>query len=422
MLFILRLTWKSIKNRRVSTGLSILSIAISVFLLIGIERVRTASQESFENTVHGVDLIVGARTGPLQLLLYSVFRLGDATNNVRFSSYQSIKEHPEVEWSFPISLGDSHRNFRVVGTNEDYFKFLKYGARGKTLKLEKGHVFRRIQDVVIGSEVARGLGYDLGREIILEHGISEVSFQKHKNLPFEVVGIIAKTGTPIDRSIHVSLEAIEAMHVGWEDGAAPLASELKKWEQMHKLDLSPGQITAVFVSVKSRIGVFQLQRELNEFEAEPLLAVIPGVVFRDLWSTIGVVEKALLLISYLVLLSSLIGMITTIYVTLDERRREMAIFRSLGATPGNILGLFLSESWLLATMGALTGVAMVQLTLFIVGPILSDAFGVDLKFSGLGIYEAKIFMLMMGFGIFGGLIPGWRAMRNSLADGLIVRI
>ena len=379
-MLVLTLTWKSIKNRKVGAGLTVFSIAISVFLLLGIERIRIASKLSFENTIHGVDLIVGARSGPLQLLLYSVFRIGNPTNNVRYSTYQALAEHPEVAWSFPVSLGDSHRGYRVIGTSSEYFQHYKFGGAGQSLKFSQGRLFKELFDVVIGSEVASKLSYKLGDRLTLEHGISKVAFQKHENLPFIVKGILEKTGTPVDRSLHVSLEAIEAIHIGWEDGAAPLKEEQVSAAKIANMSLKPAQITSFFLASKSRIGIFNLQREINESDLEPLLAVLPGVVFRDLWSTVGIVEQALFLISLLVLFSGLIGMTTTIYATLDERRREMAILRSCGARPFFVFGLFLSEATFLAGLGGIVGILGLRLGLIALAPLFSDVFGLDLIF------------------------------------------
>ena len=207
---ILPLALRSLWNRRGTALLTIFSIAVSVSLLLGVQKMRVAARDSFANTVSGVHLIVGARSGPLNLLLYSIFRVGDATANVSWASYQKIARHPDVDWTIPISLGDSHRGFRVVGTNADYFAHYQYGG-DRTLRFAQGKPFADLFDVVLGAEVARQLGYKLGDEIIVAHGLGRVSFSQHKDKPFRVAGILAASGTPVDRSLHVSLEAISAI-------------------------------------------------------------------------------------------------------------------------------------------------------------------------------------------------------------------
>ena len=218
MKVITHLALKSVLNRKVTAILTILTVAVSVILLLGVERVRTEAKSSFANTISGTDLIVGGRSGQVNLLLYSVFRIGNATNNIDWKSYQEFSQHKAVKWAIPISLGDSHKGFRVMGTNHSYFENYRYGSK-QPLTFQQGKEFNELFDVVIGADVAKKLDYKIGDQIILAHGISDVAFSRHDNLPFKIVGILAPTGTPVDKTVHVSLEAIEAIHVGWESGA-----------------------------------------------------------------------------------------------------------------------------------------------------------------------------------------------------------
>ena len=198
----LKLAWKSLLNRKTTALLTILTVAISVILLMGVERIRTQAKSSFANTISGTDLIVGGRSGQVNLLLYSVFRIGNATNNIDWKSFEEFSNHRSVDWAIPISLGDSHRGFRVMGTNHSYFEHYQYGQK-QHLSLAKGEEFDGLFETVIGSEVAKSLGYDIGTEIIIAHGISDVGFSRHENTPFKVVGILAPTGTPVDKTVHV---------------------------------------------------------------------------------------------------------------------------------------------------------------------------------------------------------------------------
>ena len=205
------LAWKSLLNRRLTAGLLVASVAMSVMLLVAVDRIRTETKTSFINTISGVDLVVGARGGPLNLLLYAVFRVGDATSNISWESYQLVAARPEVAWSVPLSLGDAHRGYRVLGTTDDYFVHYRYG-RDRALAFETGKPFANAQEAVLGAEVAAALGYALGDGIVVSHGIGDVSFVHHDDAPFTVAGILAYTGTPVDRTVHVSLAGIEAMH------------------------------------------------------------------------------------------------------------------------------------------------------------------------------------------------------------------
>ena len=415
---LLNLSIKSLLNRKVTTILTVLSIAISVTLLLGLERVRLGAKESFKNTISGTDLIVGARSSPLSLLLYSVFRIGDPVNNLSWNSYQEIAGYQETRWTIPISLGDSHRGFRVVGTNENYFAHYKYSG-GKFLEFAHGDQFKNLFDVVLGAEVSEKLNYNLGDQITLAHGTG-ATFQDHGNAPFTIVGILRKTGTPVDQSVHVSLEAIEAIHVGWESGAP--SKEILDTDELTKRKFTPTNITAFFMGLQSRSGVLKVQREINTFKKEPLTAVLPGVVLTNLWSTLSFVENILQSLTILVFLTSLLSLLLVLLTSLKERRREMAILRSMGAKPLFVFLLFIFESCMVTALGILMGIFATFLTLSIAEPMLVSKYGLILDLSQWTQYDLIYLGVMYASSFVIGLIPAITAYRNSLVDGLTIRI
>lgn len=417
---ILTLAGKSLWNRRLTSALVVLAIALSVTLLLGVERLRTQARASFANTLSGTDLIVGARGGPINLLLYSVFRIGDPTNNVNWTSYRTLATHPQVAWTVPLSLGDSHRGFRVLGTNRDYFQHYRYG-RSQPLRIAAGREFEDVFDAVLGAEVADRLDYRLGQSIVIAHGAGEVSFALHDDKPFRVVGILARTGTPVDQTVHVSLEGIEAIHADWR-GGAPVPGMSLSAEQVRQLDLTPKTITAFLVGLKAKTAIFRLQREINEFAAEPLLAILPGLTLQQLWDLLGLAENALLAVSGLVVLVGLTVMLAALLTGLNERRREMAILRALGARPGQIFALVLGESMALALAGAAFGVLLLQGALLLAGPMLQARLGLAIAGWPPSSHELILLAAVLGCGLLAGLFPAWRAYRYSVADGMTIRI
>ncbi len=406
----LSLVFKSLKNRGGTAALTLASIAVSAALLSVVDRVRTDTQTSFANTITGTDLIIGARSGDLNLLLYSVFRIGNPTNNISWSSYEEIVGRAEVDWAIPISLGDAHRGYRVLGTDHSYFEHYRF-ADQRSLELADGGLFEAPTDAVIGAEVAERLGYIVGEQIVVSHGLTEKSFVTHDDNPFTVTGILARTGTPVDRTVHISLSGIDLIHSeGSVDFAAtPIA------------DYSPEAITAFFVGLDSKLSIFGLQRSVNEFEEEPLSAVIPGVALQQLWGLIGVAEYALLGVSVMVVLAGVLGMLSTLLVSLNERRREMSVLRSVGARPGHIFALLLAEAAMLGFIGALTGLLLVQVGILMARQFALSEFGIQLS---VGLREFDLFVLagILVISVIVSTIPAWRAYRNSLADGLTVRL
>lgn len=412
MMTLLSLAAKSLWNRRFTAILTCVSIAIGTTLLLGVERIRLGARESFSNTISQTDLIVGGRSGPVSLLLYSVFHLGNATNNISMESYQHFHDHPAVAWTVPISLGDSHKGYRVVATNHEYVTRFHY-AKDRSLSMMDGRWFKEPTDVVIGSEVASRLGYKVGSQIVLAHGSSgSASFAEHADHPFHVIGILDKTSTPVDRALYISLEAMEAIHVGFNGSDKASAAP----------DLTPTQITAFLLGAKSRLDVLTLQREINEYGEEPLTAILPALTLNELWSGVGYAESALRAIAIMVVIATFVGLIIAVVSTLNERRREIAVLRAVGASPNAITFLLTLETCLISIVATIGAVASVYVGgAFLQGFIL-DRFGIQVPVTGLRELDWIYLVGINLAGLITGLLAGVKASRNSLADGLQVRI
>jgi len=416
----LRLALASLWNRRITAILTILSIALSVALLLSVEKLRRDAKASFSSTVSGTDLIVGARSGSIQLLLYSVFRIGSATNNISWQSYQELASDPAIDWTVPLSLGDSHRGYRVVGTSVEYFDRFRY-ARDKSLVLADGRAFSGLLDAVIGADVATELDYRVGQKIILTHGAGDVALIDHDDKPFEITGILEPTGTPVDRSVHVSLEGIEAIHENWSGTVAKSAAETSLTDIVDH-DYTPEAITAFLVRLKSRSRIFQVQRSVNEYTGEPLLAIVPGVALQELWNLMSIAETALQIVAVMVVVTGIVGMLVVLLSTLEARRREMAILRSMGAQALHIFVLLISEAGLLSLCGVICGLFIHYIGLLIVQPFSQSVLGINLALSLPAASDLFILAGIVLAGLAVGVIPAIRAYRLSLSDGLSVRI
>jgi putative ABC transport system permease protein len=419
---LLSLAYQSLKNRRLTSMLTMLSIALSVTLLLGVEQVRVGARESFANTISQTDLIVGARGGPLQLLLYAVFRIGAATNNISYESYEYFRSHPAVAWTIPYSLGDSHRGYRVVGTTEDFYTKYRY-RRDRQIAFAAGRIPMGIFDVTVGSDVAVDVGYRVGDHVVITHGITHgEGLLRHEDKPFTVVGILKRTATPVDRSLYITLAGMEAIHLDWSEGAPPMpGEEIPAWK-IKQEEITIRQITAFLLRAKSRIDTLRLQREVNTFEAEPLMAIIPGVALSELWRTIGYAEDALRVVSLFVIIVGLLGMLVSLYTSLNERRREMAVLRAVGAGPAKIVLLLVLESGLLSLVGVAVGVVLVFTLSFVSQPLIERHFGLFIPIQALTVTGYLYLLAVLVAGVLIGFIPAIKAYRNSLADGLTVHL
>lgn len=422
---------RSAWNRRANLVWMVLAIALSTALLLGIERVRHQVRASFAQSVSGTDLIVGARTSPIQLVLYAVFRLGGATNNIGWDSVQRLASHPQVAWTIPLSLGDSHRGFPVLATTAAYFEHFRHGD-GRALRLAQGRRLNgktdgRIDgktdgmfDAVLGAEVARRLGYRVGQQIVLTHGDVAAPGAlrlEHEDKPFTVVGILAPTGTPVDRTIHIGLAAMKAIHLDFQGGTRVPGAAIAP-EHLRRFDLTPDSVTAVLVGLKLRSRVFALQREIAQDTREPLMAVLPGVALDALWDLVDIAENALRAVSAMVAVIGLAGLASSILAALGERRRELAILRAAGARPRDILALLAIEGMMLMLTGVAAGVALLSLTSALLAGWLEARLGVALPVSWPSVAELPILAALVLAGFAASLLPAWRAYRLSLADGL----
>ncbi|MCB0368969.1 MAG: ABC transporter permease [Bdellovibrionales bacterium] len=420
-MILLRLAFKSIKNRLFTTSLTVFSIALSICLLLSVERTKQAAQDGFTQSVSQTDLLVGGRTGPLNLILYTVFNMGSATNNISMESYQHFKSHPAVAWTIPYSLGDGHRGFRIVATDENFYDHYHYRGDGK-IEFISGKPALGIWDAVIGAEVERKLKYKLNDKIIIAHGVTRTEgIIKHSDKPFTVSGILKPTGTAIDQSIYISLYGMEAIHMDWKNGAAPTKDQETPQDRITKESIKLGPITSFFIRTKSRIETLGLQREINDYQEEPLLAIIPGATLADLWRGLSQIDNILKIISWMVIVVGMASMLSSLLAGLNERRREMAILRALGAGPLKITLLLVFESTVLTVLGIIVGSTVHFMGFSLLSNWLESKFGFYIIGSLLSSTEIWYIGITLIFGVLTGLIPAMKASQNALKDGLIVK-
>lgn len=374
---LIKLALKSLQDRKGSVALSLMAMAVSIFVLLGIEHIRHQSKESFSNTVSGVDLIVGARTSSLNLLLYSVFRVGSPTNNIHWDTYEKISNNKKVKWAIPISLGDSHQGYRVLGTTKDYFQHFSYGKQHR-LAFSKGHEFNHVFDVVLGAQVAKKLNYKVSDKITLAHGIAATSFSKHNDKPFTVVGVLEPTGTPVDQTLHVSLRGIKAIHMGWQHGVKTNNSAHAHSEFEH-MDLQPSSITAFMLGLKSKMSTFQIQRAINNYTHEPIVAILPGVALSELWQMMAVLENTLLLVSVLVFFAACLGVSAMLLASIRERHREIQLLRIIGAPPHYLFLLIQLEALLITLLSCVFAAGLLSAYLMLLRDYLATQFGLMIE-------------------------------------------
>lgn len=411
---LVKVAWLSFCHRRKTLGLIIASLVISLTMLISLNVLQAELKKSFHSSVSSTDLIVGARGGSLNLLLYSIFHIGDSMQPMDWRSYKKLKNNKSVAWSIPITLGDSHRGHRVVGTLNDFFTYYRYGER-RSLSLDQGRLFEpvenysdRIFEVVIGAQVARKLGYIVGDQIVVSHGLSAISFNQHKANPLRVVGILSPTGTPVDQALYMNSQVLELLH------------DRRSYNEGDKLP-NPSQLSSVLLGLESRLSIFSLQKKINEFRGEPLQAILPGVALSELWRLLAVIEKILWAMSALLLCSSLFSMVTVLLASMQERQRELALLRVLGAGFYTLMVLLLFEVVFVVLFSCVLALIGGQLLLSASQSIWVEYLGFPLSGS---VFKSNSVLLMLCFcamALLVAFIPALIASRRSLAAGLSFR-
>ena len=437
------LVFQSLLNRWLSCLLIILTLAFSISLFFTVSRVQETVKSSFQNTVSGVDSLVAARGGNLQILLNSVFLIGEPSGTIKWQTYKDITNNNKIKWAVPISLGDSHKGYRVIGTSNDYFKEIKYSS-GKNIEFQTGNSFSDVFDVVLGSVVANKLNYSIGSSIVVTHGLSDAgethTFQSekheeheehddhgddddhaghdHDDMGFKVSGILKPTGTPIDNGVYISLAGIEAMHTGWIGNQKVLDVSL---EDILESELQPKTISAIFISLKNRTQIFQFQRDVLNYKNEAISSVMPGVTLSRLWMLTGNVDKAFKFITFLIIIIALLGMIAMTIAGLNSRRREMAILRSVGASPSNIVSLLLVESIIIALVSCAVGY-IIMIIIFSLGKdYLQNNYGIFIDSFSIKNYDLQIIIAIVCAALIATIIPAIQVYKNTIRDGLSVK-
>ncbi|MEY3095294.1 MAG: hypothetical protein RIR74_386 [Pseudomonadota bacterium] len=396
----LRLALASAWSRRLPVLLVLLAVATSSLLVLFVSQLRADLRTSFGQAISGVDLLVAPRGSPTEILLYGVFQLGRPTQNLDAAHLERVRGLTQVEWAVPVQLGDTYRGRPVWGTEADFFSRVQ--VRGQPLRLAEGKVFSAATEAVLGAEVAKHLAHRLGDRLLLTHGRSDGLSRDHDDHPFEVVGVLAPTGGPLDRAVFISTQGFESIHQGWLLGALA----------------TPSSYTTLWVGLQNRGQVFSARRAIESLPGAPLTAALPGVTLDELWRTLSVVERGFALVGWAVSIGALLSVAAMTLVSLASRRREFAILRAVGAGPAQVAWLILLEATLVGLAGVLLGLCIQQAVVWWFADFLRIEYGVAMSVLNL---PPQAWLSLLGLGMASvaiSLLPAWRARRLSLVDGL----
>ena len=413
----LSLLLKSMRSRIIPTSLVTISLMASMVLLLSIERIQQGAEEGFNQSISGVDAIIGPRSSSIELVLYTVFHLGRPTNNITTKTVNDVKLRGDISWLVPIALGDSHKGFRVVATEPNYFEHIKY-ANGQPLVFSKGVAFAELSETVLGSDVAEKLSYRVGSKIQITHGSVESIGSKHDDFSFVVTGILNKTGTPIDQAIFLDLKGYELLHLGWKSGKKIFNLDDINLSSLPEDALIPKTVTAAFIGLKSKLTLFNFSKNIREYPKEAISAVIPGIALSELWSIVGLVDKGFQLLSWIIIAISLIAMVTLIIASLDNRKQEMTIYRANGASPKFLAMMVLCESLVIGLTAIVGAIILVTIVTYFATAQLNLALGISPSFKWISMGEITVFSFILLAGALSSLIPAVMVFRKNLHQTL----
>ena len=413
----LSLLLKSMRSRIIPTSLVTISLMASMVLLLSIERIQQGAEEGFNQSISGVDAIIGPRSSSLELVLYTVFHLGRPTNNITTKTINDVKQRSDISWLVPIALGDSHRGYRVIATEPNYFQHIRYG-NNQPLTFSKGAPFTELSEATLGSDVAEKLNYSVGSEIQITHGSIESIGSKHDDFSFTVTGVLNKTGTPIDQAIFLDLKGYELLHLGWKSGKKVFSLEDIDLSSLPPDALNPKTVTAAFVGLKSKLTIFNFSKNIREYPEEAISAVIPGIALSELWSIVGLVDKGFQLLSWIIIAISLIAMVTLIIASLDNRKQEMTIYRANGASPKFLAAMVIYESLVIGLVAIIGAIILVTAVTYFATSQLNLALGISPSFKWISLDEIKVFGIILLSGVSSSLIPAAMVFRKNLHQTL----
>ena len=408
-----KLFFSSIRSRWLPTILIVLCLASSMVLLLSIERIQNGTKQSFNYSISGVDSIIGPRSSPIALVLYTIFHIGKPTNNITYETFKYLNERKDIDWIIPIALGDSYDEFRVIATTSDYFEKIKFGDNNQ-ITFDKGNNSLELNNTIFGADVAKKLNSNIGDRINIVHGSNADMGIEHDEISFELSGILDKTGTPIDKLVFINLQGYELVHLGWKSGKKIFSLKNQDLAKIDASQLIPKTITAAFVGLKSKLTIFNFQKDIREYLEEPISAIIPSIALSELWSIVGVVDKGFKLLSWIVIVISLIAMVTLIINSLENRKREMLIYRANGASPLDLSFMVVIEAIFIGLLSIILALIFVSLISYFASSQLSIHFGVSTNFSFLTVNEATILLIILLAGVLSSLVPAFITYRNNL--------
>jgi putative ABC transport system permease protein len=398
----LNLAWAYLRQRPLPTLLNVLLLGLGVGTIIALILTLAQAEERMERDTAGVDLVIGAKGSPLQLILSSVFQMDIPTGNVPLAEAAPIISAPQVKLAIPLALGDSFKTFRIVGTEPAYVNL--YGAT-----LLEGRLWAKPLEAVVGAEAARLTGLRIGQSFAGSHGLTEGG-ESHAGHPYIVVGLLKSTGTVADRLILTSVESIWAVH---DHEHAGQSGHDRQPDNQHDADK---EITAYLVQYSNPLAAASFPRMVNA--STSMQAASPAIETSRLFALLGIGVSTLKIFAAIMMVCSALGIFIGLMNTLNERREDLALLRMLGATPATVFFTVALQGFALGLLGVILGLLLGHMGAEWMGFAIQKTHRIYLTGWVFVKEEAAIVISALVLAISAALVPAWRAYRNAVSETL----
>jgi len=405
---------RSLKQHALSTFVTVLSVALASGLVMAVFAVKTQTHDAFTGSSVGFDAVLGARGSQLQLVLNTIFHLETSPGNIPWSMYQAVKADPRVELAVPYAVGDNYHGFRIVGTTDELFTKFEYQTGKKFQPRTGGRLFKtELREAVIGSFVAQKTGLQEGDIFNPYHGLNFDEKMKHAE-EYVVAGVLEPTNSPSDRVIWIPIEGIFRM------GGHVLRGSGKEYTAQAGIEIPDDfkEVSAVMLKFKSQTAGMQLNQDINKQGTVATLAWPIEMTMLSLFDKIGWVEQILALVAYLVVLVSAGSILASIYNTMNERRREFAILRALGARRTTVFSAIVAEAAAIAMLGSIGGFVVYAIVMGTAGAVIRAQTGVVLELMQFHPVLIAAPLGMIAVGALAGIVPALKAYSTDVATNL----
>jgi putative ABC transport system permease protein len=414
-----KIAWKNIVHKPLNSALCVSLLVFGVGIISLLLLIQNQLEQKFDRDLKNIDLVMGAKGSPLQLVLSAVYHLDAPTGNIPLKEARKFMNSPMVKEAIPLAYGDSYQGFRILGTTSDYIK--KYDAQ-----FREGRTFKNAMETTIGSNVAEKTGLQIGDTFLGTHGEVRQG-DVHEAHPYSVVGILEKTNTVLDHLVMSTIESVWQVHASHDHEQEAIdtlhATELDinhDHEDDHDhsksvMSADSMEITAVLMKYKTKMAALTTPRIINE--QTNMQAVLPTMEINRLFYMVGLGATTLKMIAVGIMAMAGFSVFFVLYSRLRERKYELALMRSVGYRPGQLFGLLLLEGFLLAALGYVLGWLLSRVGIFIINHQAESDF--NLQFDGAYIMEEG-WLLLLTFlvGIVAALLPAWKAMRMDVSETL----